>query len=98
MAHEKPPDERIGRWADDEIHRVRVSERMLEELLVYGITTTSGSSLVGPELLVLETVHDAEDVYGAPPVRLTINHVMDADLDAQRERIEQELEEMVDDA
>jgi len=61
---ERLPDERAREWPDDEVHRVRVSERMLDELLTYGMTTTAGSSLVGPELLVLETVHDAEDGVG----------------------------------
>lgn len=55
------PAERLEKWPDDQIHRVRVSERMLEELFAYGMTTTAGTSLVGPELLVLETVHDAEE-------------------------------------
>lgn len=54
-----PPDveQRIEEWGEDKVHRVRVSPRMLRELQEDGITSTAGSSLVGPHLLVLETVH-----------------------------------------
>jgi len=73
-AHDQPPSERLDRWEDRDTHRVRVSERMLTELLAYGMTTTAGSSLVGPELLVLETVRDAEDAVGIPAERVGIDH------------------------
>lgn len=56
---DEPPHERLTRWDDDETHYVRVSRRMLEEFLKYGQTTTAGTSLVGPELLVLE-YHDPD--------------------------------------
>lgn len=69
-AHEQTPDERIEEWSEHQVHRVRVSERMLEELFAYGMTTTAGSSLVGPELLVLETVRDAEESIGIPTEHL----------------------------
>lgn len=54
----EPPHERLARWDDAKIHRVRVSPRMLDELLCYGQTTTAGTSLVGPELLVLDYLGD----------------------------------------
>ena len=64
--HAQAPAARLEKWPDDQIHRVRVSERMLGELLAYGQTTTASSALVGPEVLVLETIRDAENAVGVP--------------------------------
>jgi len=43
-----PPHDRVDDWPDDEIHRIQISPRMLQELFTFGRTTSAGSSALGP--------------------------------------------------
>jgi hypothetical protein len=53
-----PPHDRVDDWPDDEIHRIQISPRMLQELFTFGRTTSAGSSALGPELVVFDYVGD----------------------------------------
>jgi hypothetical protein len=52
------PHNRVDDWPDDEIHRIQISPRMLQELFTFGRTTSAGSSALGPELVVFDYVGD----------------------------------------
>lgn len=53
-----PPHDRLDNWDAEDVHRVEVSPRMLTELLAFGLTTSAGSSALGPELVVLDYAGD----------------------------------------
>lgn len=52
-------DERIESegWDDDEVVELRISKRMLDELIEHGETSSAGTRLVGLNLLRIEVVH-----------------------------------------
>lgn len=47
-------------WDEDNIHRLQISDRMLQELNDEGETTSAGTSIFGPELLIIELIEHGE--------------------------------------